>query len=200
MVNHVVDEVDLDTMRMPIAMELNGFSAELDDQRKLDFHQALHRCRLHCTAYVASHDPIFFDVPIFLGLLSATALIREMQAKGNGVVYVTVPQIEELLAGVHHLIDLNQAVPTYIINPLEIRKAIARAIVLRAASHCEDPKSLKNDAFLYGYVETEDEYHGVFVNRLSKKVSSKADDSEYVLCNVKVLAVQPTAHHMTFLL
>jgi len=200
LVNHVIDEVDLDTMRMPVAMELNGYSAELDDQRKLDFHQALHRCRLHCTALVANHDPIYFDVPIFLGLLSATALLRELQAKGNGVVYVTVPQIEQLLAGVHHLIDLNQDAPTYIINPHDIRAAIARAIILRASSPCEDPLSLKNDAFLYGYIEGEGEYHGVFVNRLSKKVRSKADDSEYVLCNVKVLAVQPTAHHMTFLL
>ena len=59
---------------------------------------------------------------------------------------------------------------------------------------------MKNDAFLYGYIPSEGQYHGVFVNRLSKKVNSKSDDSEYVLCNVKVLAVQPTAHHMTLLL
>jgi hypothetical protein len=200
LVNHVIDDIDLDMMRLPVALELNGLSSQLDDQRKLDFHQALHRCRLHCTAMVAHHDPIFFDVPIYLGLLSATALLRELQAKGTGIVYVTMNQIEELLQGVHHLIDLDQTVPTYIVNPHEIRRTIANSIKITATSECEDPLSLKNDAFLYGYIPTEEKYYGVFVNRIAKKVNSRKDDSEYVLCNVKVLAVQPTAHRMTFLL
>lgn len=201
LVNHVIEDVDLDTMRMPVAMELNGFDSQLDDQRKLDFHQALHRCRLHMTAFVAYDDPIFFDVPIFLGLLSATALLREMQARKQGVVYITIPQIEQLLNGIHHLLDLNQSEHTVIINAHEIRKQIARAIVLRAASVCEDPQSLKSDAFLYGYNEKETEpYHGVFVTRLTKKVNSRNDDSEYVLCNVKVLAVKPKPQSMVLLL
>jgi hypothetical protein len=200
LVNHVIDEIDLDVTRLPVALELNGMSGQLDDQRKLDFHQALHRCRLHCTALVAHNDPIYFEVPIYMGLLSATALLRELQAKGNGVVYVTLSQIEELLQGVHHLIDLDQPVPTYIINPEDIRKTIANQIKMTAASECEEPELLKNDAFLYGYLPSDEKYYGVFVNRISKKLSGKKDDSEYVLCYVKVLAVQPTAHHMAFLL
>jgi hypothetical protein len=199
LVNQVVDNMDLDTMRMPVAIELNGFDSQLDEQRKLDFHQALHRCRLHVTAMVAYDDPIFYDVPIFLGMLGATALIRELQAKQQGVVYVTTSQIESLLNGVHHLIDLNATEPSIIINTRDIVKSIAKAITLRAASQCEDPTSLKDEAFLYGRVETTEPYHGVFVKRLAKK-KVRGNDGEVTLCNVKVLAVQARQSSMTLIL
>ena len=194
LIDHVVDIKDLDTMHLPITMELSGVTKQLDDRGKIDFHQALHRVRMHITALIADEDPVFYDVPILLGLLSATSLIRELTSKKSGVVYMTEGQLFELLNGVHHLIDLDSSEPTTIINVPEIQREIAKAILLRASAPCDDIASLKDDAFLYGRPAAsaaEEVYHGIFVARLTKKVNSKTDDAEFVLTSVKVLAVRP---------
>ena len=144
-------DLDLDVMRTPVVLELAGVEATLDEQRKMDFVSALKRCRLHVTAHVAYEDPVFYDVPVYTGMVNATSLVREMSARGRPIVYATHKQLVSLLNGIESLFDFGTAEPPVVINAKEVQSSIAKAIELRAATECLDPSALPAESFLYGY-------------------------------------------------
>ena len=158
---------------------------------------------------------MYFEVPVFCGVVCATSLVREMLGQKSGVVYVTQDQIYTLLNGVHNLFDLSskkkrtttedasksvqqhdsEGELTVILNTKDVQKQICDAIIEKVSAPCEDPSSLRDDAFLYGRPSDEDlsTYHGVFVRRLTR-------DVRMVLCDVQVLAVRPKTHTVSLLL
>jgi hypothetical protein len=207
LVEQAIDIRDLDAMYAPVTLEVLGHQPLLDEQARADLLLTLHRCRLHVTALVAHEDPCYYDVPIFLGTLNATLLMRELQAHKGGVVYVTEAQLMALLNGIEQLLDLGEREQTVIINAAQIQREVCRTVILRAATPCEDPQVIKESAFLYGKPGLapageigpdgapvqQATYHGIFVRRLTK-------DMQLILCHVRVLAVKPKMTHTTLLL
>lgn len=248
LIDQVIEITDHDEMVIPVTLEILDRTRGVDEIRA-DFLEVLHRCRLNITSWVVQEEPMFFEVPVFCGVVCATSLVREMLGQKSGVVYVTEDQIYTLLNGVHNLLDLSQkpkdpnnnnnkkpkkekkaaaqivdrdafgdieAVEetgyeyddddedefgtgagelTVILNTKDVQKQICDAIIDKVCAPCEDPSSLRDDAFLFGRPNDDSliTYHGVFVRRLTR-------DVRMVLCDVQVLAVRPKTHMVSLLL
>eukprot|EP00744_Colponema_vietnamica_P011153 GILI01015694.1.p1 GENE.GILI01015694.1~~GILI01015694.1.p1 ORF type:complete len:741 (-),score=114.21 GILI01015694.1:111-2141(-) len=172
-------------------LELENLNCTMDAQRIRDFGYALQRCRLRITATVVYHDPISYEVPIFLDMLRATNLVKELTARPRGLTFCTREQVYDLVSGIHHLFDIKDPTTdakSVIINVEQIALAVVKAIIDGYSMQLPDVLDTKPEDFFFpamretALAQMRDtnpnrkiiEYHGIFTNRLARRPEERS--------------------------
>lgn len=180
------DNIESGQRVVTATLELENATCTMDEQKVHDLAYALQRCRLRITAAVVYHDPIIYQVPVFLEMLKGTNLLRELTARKRGLTYLTEAQILDLVNGVHHLFDIRSVdndEPLMILNVGDINQAVTKAVIKDYSLTVTDIDSVRKKDFLFGNVlgmkttkAVQDvEYYGVFTNRLA----GRAEDNTW---------------------
>ena len=172
-------------------LELENMRCTMDGQRIRDFGYALQRCRLRITCAVVYHEPISYEVPIFLDMLRATSLVKELTARPKGLTYCTKDQLYDLVNGIHHFIDLRDPITSeryVIINTEAINVAVVNAIISGYSMLLPDASDAKEDEFLFpamrdAAIAHENDtspdkramdFHGIFTNRIARREEERS--------------------------